>query len=166
MTTFGLILLLPSLIVLVNVTVTVNIHDVIIAHTLVAVALSVATHTHAVALSVATHAVALSVATHAVTTIAHAAATHAETTIAHAAATTWNAASHEWHYWSISNSTEPSAKSTTVSTEAIATATVASINLSKCFLHWFSYIRVFCIISIDLCLVIGLFLIYCPFVEN
>ena len=141
MTTFGLILLLPSLIVLVNVTVTVNIHDVIIAHTLVAVALSVATH--------------------AVTTIAH-----AETTIAHAAATTWNAASHEWHYWSISNSTEPSAKSTTVSTEAIATATVASINLSKCFLHWFSYIRVFCIISIDLCLVIGLFLIYCPFVEN
>ena len=157
MTTFGLILLLPSLIVLVNVTVTVNIHDVIIAHTLVAVALSVATHTHAVALSVATHAV---------TTIAHAAATHAETTIAHAAATTWNAASHEWHYWSISNSTEPSAKSTTVSTEAIATATVASINLSKCFLHWFSYIRVFCIISIDLCLVIGLFLIYCPFVEN
>ena len=155
MTTFGLILLLPSLIVLVNVTVTVNIHDVIIAHTLVAVALSVATH-----------AVALSVATHAVTTIAHAAATHAETTIAHAAATTWNAASHEWHYWSISNSTEPSAKSTTVSTEAIATATVASINLSKCFLHWFSYIRVFCIISIDLCLVIGLFLIYCPFVEN
>jgi hypothetical protein len=155
LTTFGLILLLPSLIVLVNVTVTVNIHDVIIAHTLVAVALSVATH-----------AVALSVATHAVTTIAHAAATHAETTIAHAAATTWNAASHEWHYWSISNSTEPSAKSTTVSTEAIATATVASINLSKCFLHWFSYIRVFCIISIDLCLVIGLFLIYCPFVEN
>ena len=155
MTTFGLILLLPSLIVLVNVTVTVNIHDVIIAHTLVAVALSVATH-----------AVALSVATHAVTTIAHAAATHAETTIAHAAATTWNAASHEWHYWSISNSTEPSAKSTTVSTEAIATATVASINLSKCFLHWFSYIRVFCIISIDLCIVIGLFLIYCPFVEN
>jgi hypothetical protein len=155
LTTFSLILLLPSLIVLVNVTVTVNIHDVIIAHTLVAVALSVATH-----------AVALSVATHAVTTIAHAAATHAETTIAHAAATTWNAASHEWHYWSISNSTEPSAKSTTVSTEAIATATVASINLSKCFLHWFSYIRVFCIISIDLCLVIGLFLIYCPFVEN
>ena len=155
MTTFSLICLFPSLIVLVNVTVTVNIHVVIIAHTLVAVALSVATH-----------AVALSVATHAVTTIAHAAATHAETTIAHAAATTWNAASHEWHYWSISNSTEPSAKSTTVSTEAIATATVASINLSKCFLHWFSYIRVFCIISIDLCLVIGLFLIYCPFVEN
>ena len=154
MTTFGLILLLPSLIVLVNVTVTVNIHDVIIAHTLVAVALSVATH-----------AVALSVATHAVTTIAHAAATHAETTIAHAAATTWNAASHEWHYWSISDSTEPSAKSTTVSTEATAT-TVASINLSKCFLHWFSFIRVFCIIRIDLCLVIGLFLIYCPFVEN
>ena len=157
MTTFSLICLFPSLIVLVNVTVTVNIHVVIIAHTLVAVALSVATH-----------AVALSVATHAVTTIAHAAATHAETTIAHAAATTWNAASHEWHYWSISDSTETSAKSTIVSTEAIATATatVASINLSKCFLHWFSYIRVFCIISIDLCLVIGLFLIYCPFVEN